>query len=312
MSNPFDILVYLDENLVKNLASLVLTGYIETITLTQAFDRTLKAGMKEENRIENSNQGSVTRIEREGFKDKNQLDACNSFEHHELDNDIDAIQCVREERKIQTTYTTFVLNGNLVSYLTKNNELKHKDVTDVRSDDIYAGDIIEIEGTLTNSSVMCYIDCLVNLIDIFGTDYLNTLLKEVETKMNFTMFQKMLTHLNSILNCNNTQDLIMNVGNGKAVLTVNKDNFMNSQCNIFDKVNCHCKVIGKVIKTCNDDNDTISLLRKTGQESFYETFFEKSKPLIDCLEANGFFVPECPDLRINECAMQIMPINIYM
>ena len=64
MSNPFDILVYLDENLVKNLASLVLTGYIETITLTQAFDRTLKAGMKEENRIENSNQGSVTRIER--------------------------------------------------------------------------------------------------------------------------------------------------------------------------------------------------------------------------------------------------------
>ena len=49
MSNPFDILVYLDENLVKNLASLVLTGYIETITLTQAFDRTLKAGMKEEN-----------------------------------------------------------------------------------------------------------------------------------------------------------------------------------------------------------------------------------------------------------------------
>ena len=69
---------------------------------------------------------------------------------------------------------------------------------------LYAGDIIEIEGTLTNSSVMCYIDCLVNLIDIFGTDYLNTLLKEVETKMNFTMFQKMLTHLNSILNCNNT------------------------------------------------------------------------------------------------------------
>ena len=312
MSSPFDILVYIDENLVKNLASLVLTGYIETITLTQAFDRTLKAGVNEENRLEKSNQGSVTRIEREGFKDKNQLDACNNFEHYELDTGIDAIQCIKEERKIQTTYTTFVLNGNLVNYLNKNNELHHKDVTDIKSDNIYAGDLIEVEGVITNSSLLCYLDCLINLIDIFGADYLNTFLKEVETKMNFTVFQKMIIHLKSILDCNNTQDLIMNVGNGKAILTINKNNFMNNQCNAFDKINCRCKVIGKVIKTCTEKDDTISLLRKTGQESFYENFFEKAKPLLDCLESNGLFVPECPDLRIEECAMQIMPLNIYM
>ena len=61
MSNPFDILVYLDENLVKNLSSLVLTGYIETITLTQAFDKTLQAGMKEGDRLENSSQGSISK-----------------------------------------------------------------------------------------------------------------------------------------------------------------------------------------------------------------------------------------------------------
>ena len=47
MENPFDILVYLDDTLVKNLASLVLTGYIETITLTKAVDRAIEAGMKE-------------------------------------------------------------------------------------------------------------------------------------------------------------------------------------------------------------------------------------------------------------------------
>lgn len=48
MSNPFGILVYLDEILVRNLSSLVLTGFIETITRTQAFDRTLSAGFHEE------------------------------------------------------------------------------------------------------------------------------------------------------------------------------------------------------------------------------------------------------------------------
>jgi hypothetical protein len=312
MSNPFDILVYLDENLVKNLSSLVLTGYIETITLTQAFDKTLQAGMKEGDRLENSSQGSISKSEKEGFRDENKLDACNNFEHHHLDKDIDARQCIREERKIQTTYTTFVLNGSLMDHLNQKNELLHKDVTDIENDNIFTGDLIEVEGTITNSSILCYIDCLINLIDIFGADYLNTLLKGKETKMNFTMFQKMLTHLNSLLTCNNTQDLIMNVGNGKAILTINKDNFMNSQCNVFDKINCHCKVIGKVIKTCTQEEDSISLLRKTGQENFYEKFFEKAKPLLECLEENDFFVPECPDLRVNECAIQLMPINIYM
>ncbi|WP_294379004.1 hypothetical protein [uncultured Clostridium sp.] len=312
MSSPFDILVYLDESLVKNLASLVLTGYIETITLTQAFDRTLKAGTRETDRRENSSQGSITKIEHEGFKDKNELDSCNNFEHHQLNNDVDAIQCVKEERKIQTTYTSFVLNGNLMDYLNQNNELVHKDVDDIENDNIDSGDLIEVEGTITNSSILCYIDCLINLIDIFGADYLDKLMENSECKMNFTMFKKMLTHINGLLNCNNTIDLLMNVGNGTAVLTVNKDNFMNSQCNIFDKINCHCKVIGKVIKTCADENDSISLLRKTGQENFYEKFFEKAEPLLECLRKNDFFVPECPDLRINEKAVQIMPINIYM
>lgn len=126
MSNPFGILVYLDEILVRNLSSLVLTGFIETITRTQAFDRTLSAGFHEGDRIENSNQGSVTRIERKGFKDKNELDANNNFEHHHIDKEIDARQCVREERQVKTTYTTFVLNGSLINYFNENKQLQHK------------------------------------------------------------------------------------------------------------------------------------------------------------------------------------------
>ena len=121
----------------------------------------------------------------------------------------------------------------------------------------------------------------------------------------------MLTYLESILTCNNTQDLVMKTGKGIAILTVSKNNFMNNQCNVFDKINCHCKVIGKVIKTCNDEN-SISLLRKTGQEEFYEKFFEKTQCLIECLKNHDIMVPVCPDLRVSECAIQIMPINIYV
>jgi len=312
MNNPFDVLVYLDENLVRNLSSLVLTGFIETITRTQAFDRTLSAGFHEGDRIESSNQGSITRIEREGFKDKNKLEANNNFKHHHIDKDIDARQCIREEKQVKTTYTTFVLNSNLIDYLNENKQLEHKNETDIENNNIYAGDLIEIEGTITNKGVLSYIDTLINLITIFEAEYLDTLTKDCTGKINFSMFLKMLMYIKSILTYNNTQDLIMKSGNGTAILTVNKDNFMNNRCSMFDNINCHCKVVGKVIKTCSEECDSISLFRKTGQEQFYENFFEKCKPLLECLKKNDILVPECPDLRINECAIQIMPLNIYM
>ena len=218
----FDILVYLDEDLVRNLSSLVLTGYIETVTLTQSFDKTLQAGMKEGDKLENSNQGSIGKIQREGFRDENKLDSYNNFQHHNIEKDIDARQCIKEERQVRTTYTTFVLNRSLIDNLNEKKALLHKDITDIENNNISEGDLIEVEGTVTNSSILCYIDCLINLIDIFGAEYLNDLIKEKEIKMNFIMFHKMLINLKSILDCNNTQDLIMNVGNGKVILTINR------------------------------------------------------------------------------------------
>jgi len=312
MNNPFDVLVYLDENLVTNLSSLVLTGFIETITRTQAFDRTLSAGFHEGERIESSNEGRITRNEREGFKDKSKLEANNNFKHHHLEKDIDARQCIREEKEVKTTYTTFMLNKNLIDYFNEHNQLQHKNETDIENNNIYSGDLIEIEGIITNKCIVSYIDTLINLITIFGTEYLDTLSKNCAGKINFLIFLKMLTYIKSILTYNNTQDLIMKTGNGTAILNVNKDNFMNNRSSMFDKINCHCKVVGKVIKTCTEECDSISLFRKTGQEQFYEDFFEKCKPLLECLKKNDILVPECPDLRINECAIQIMPLNIYM
>jgi hypothetical protein len=312
MNNSFDVLVYLDENLVRNLSSLVLTGFIETITHTQAFDRTLSAEFQEGDRLESSNQGSLTRIERKGFRDKNKSEANNNFLHHHIDKEIEARHCIKEERQVKTTYTTFVLNGSLINYFNENNQLQHKNENDIENNNIYPGDLIQLEGTITNKGIIPFVETLINLITIFGAEYLDTLTKECNLKINFSIVLKMLTYMKSILDYNNTVDLIMKSGKGTAILTVNKDNFMNNKFNMFDNINCHCKVIGKVIKTCSEKNDSISLLRKTGQEEFYEKFFEQFSPLLECLKKNDIFVPECPDLRINECAIQIMPLNIYM
>ena len=312
MGNSFDILIYLDENLIRNLSSLVLTGFIETVTNTQAFDRTLAAGFHEGNRMENSNQGSVNRIERNGYRDKNRLDVNNNIVGHHIDMDVDSKQCIREEIQVKTTYTTFVLNGKLINYFDEKKQLQHKNEYDIENNNIYPGDLIELKGKITNRGILSFVDTLINLITIFGDDYLNSLAKNCSGNINFSILLKMLTYVKSILAYNNTSDLIMKSGNGTVVLTVNKENFMNNRYNIFDNINCPCRIIGKVIKTCTEECDSISLLRKTGQEEFYEKFFERCKPLFECLEKNNIFVPKCPELRINECAIQIMPLNIYM
>jgi len=312
MNNPFDVLVYLDEILIRNLSSLVLTGFIETITRTQAFDRTISAGFHEGDRLEDFNEGRFSRNEREGYKDKNRLEANHHSNNHHADKDIDAKQCIREEKQVKTTYTTFVLNNTLITHLNESKQLQRKNESDIENNNIYPGDLIEIEGTITNRGVIPYIDTLINLITIFGVEYLETLAKECKGIINFSIFLKMLTYIKSILTYNNTQDLIMTSGSGTAILTVNRDNFMNNKYSIFDNTNCRCRVVGKVIKTCTEECDSISLLRKTGQEDFYEKFLEQSQPLLECLKKNNIMIPECPDLRINECAIQIMPLNIYM
>ena len=312
MENPFEVLVYLDETLVKNLSSLVLTGYIETITLTQTFDNTLSAGLTEGNRTESGNQGSISKIEREGFKDKNKLEANNELENYHYDRQLDSKRCVREERRVQTTYTTFVLNKNLMSYFHENNKLNHREVDDVENDKIEVGDIIEIEGIITNEGIISYVNSIISLIEGFGYDYLDEITKECKCCLNFNRLYKMIIYFQKMLESNNTQDLIMKVGKGTVILTVSTSNFMNSQYNAFDKINCHCTVVGKVIKTCKEKDDTISLLRKTGQEEFYEEFLKTASSLMECLRKNKIFVPKCPKLRFEKCAIQVMPLNIYM
>ncbi len=312
VNNPFEMLIYLDENLVRNLSSLVLTGFIETITKTQAFDRTLSTGIHEGDRLDNFNENRISKNEREGFKEKNKVEANNNNLNHHVEKDIDLRQCIREEEQVKTTYTTFVLNQRLLEHFNTNQQLQHRNQTDIENNNVSSGELIEIEGIITSRGIIPYIDALINLITIFGSEYLDSLNKDCKEKINFAISIKMLTYIRSILTCNNTQDLIMETGNGTAILTVNKDNFMNNRCSLFDNINCHCKVVGKVVKTCTKDFDTISLLRKTGQEEFYEKFFEKCKPLLECLKKNDIIIPECPSLRINKNAIQIIPLDIYM
>ncbi|WP_244835253.1 hypothetical protein [Clostridium sp. BJN0001] len=312
MNSLLDVLIYLDEGIVKNLASLVLTGYIETRTYTQSMDKYLNADVHIGDRAERNDQFSYSKTERSGFKDKNKLDLNNCLTHHHIDKDLGGKQVVHVEEQLKTTYTTFVLNGNLVNYLNENNILLKKNESDIINNDVKSGDIVEIEGTITNSCLVTYVDTLINVIDIFGVDTLNEMINKKDKIFNFSIFLKILKYLKGLLTSNNTCDMLMNTGSCSVVLTINKDNFMNTRLNMFDEVNCKCRVVGKVVKTCAAKEDTIGLLRKTGEEEFYERIFKKYQSLIEIITKLGIVIPKCPTLRISEKSIQVLPFNIYI
>ncbi|GAA0078364.1 hypothetical protein UT300005_27430 [Clostridium sp. CTA-5] len=310
MANPFAVLIYLDENLVRNLSSLVLSGYIETRIQRKIKDSTIHTGVHVESRNGSSKQETNGTLEREGYRDENEGNLINAEQHNQICRDLDGKAFIRQEDELRKTYTTFALNGNLNNYLNEGQFLQTRTGNNIISDEIESGELIEIEGTITNESLLAYVDTLIKLLSSIGCDNLNLLLDGKKSKLlNFSVLLNMLTHLQETLKLNDTQDLIMSTGEGSAILTVNKNNFMHNDYNIFDRVNCNCKVIGKVVKTCSRTG-CINFLRKTGAEDFYEKFLESCDFLLECLKENGIVVPERPCCKIENNGIQVMPISI--
>lgn len=310
MNNLFDVLIYLDENLVRNLSSLVLSGYIDTRIQKRVRDAKFSEGIHIDSRNGCLQQETEGKNEREGYKDENKGNLINSEQHNQIWKDFNGAGNVRLEEEIRRTYTTFVLNGNLNSFFNTGQILKSKNSIHILNNQINAGELVEITGQITNESLISYVETLIALLSAIGCEKLDPLLDKEKYKfINFSVLLNLLDKLKSTLTLNNTQDLMMITGDCTTVLTVNNNNFMNNDYNVFDKINCNCKVVGKVIKTCCGAG-CINFLRKTGTEKFYEDLLDYCDSLLVCLKNNGIIVPERPCCKIENKGIQLMPISI--
>ena len=112
-----DLLMYLDEGLVKNLSSMVLSGYIEIRTTKIIQDRTLSGRAGTEYREHYCDEDRCGEDEREGYKGSN----CSKSEHKENTNRNDVglenREFIRREEELKRVYTTFTLHHELVTEL---------------------------------------------------------------------------------------------------------------------------------------------------------------------------------------------------
>lgn len=307
------LLMYLDENLVKNLSSLLLSGYIEIRTTKLIQDRTLLGKAATDTREHNFGEDRNGQDEREGFRGSN----CSNVQQYEVHNfnsaGLEDREFVRREEELKTIYTTFSLHSQIITNLKESKSVKDFDNITINEGDVSEGDYVKISGHLTTESVNAYLDALLTVFNGFGCDNLNKMLTTKSSgSMDFTQMNYVINHLSTILNANSTQDMILTCGDTPVILNVNNNNFLNSNAYIFDKVDCPCTVYGKVIRVA-PNGECVSLLRKTGQHSFYENLLNNCCcPYCDMLTSNGIVVPAMPRLKCDGISLVIVPISISM
>ena len=312
-NNAIDLLMYLDEGLVKNLSSLALSGYIDIRTKKIIQDRTLAGRTSVLNRQHSFDEDRCAEDEREGYKGTN----LSKSEHNEQtchnEAGLENREFIRREEEIKTIYTTFTLHSQLVSQLETGNMVKTFYDKTIKAGDVSAGEYIKMHGRLTSESVNSYLDSVLTIINCFGCETLNNLIK-INNKseiINIDIINSILSHLKEILDRNSTQDLLLRCGDTIVVLNVNNNFFMNNNSYIYDKIDCPCTVFGKVISVA-EKGECISLLRKTAQHKYYEELLKKFEPYYKRLNSTGIMIPESPRLNCEAVSCVVVPISISM
>lgn len=305
-----DLLIYLDEGLTKNLNSLVINGYIEKRTSKWIEDRTISAGINFSDKGLSFEEERCAKDERDGYKGKNCSNAYNFTEGKENHQNLDGRRFVRREEELTRIYTSFELHLQLINSLNTSNLLKTISGDWRNNQDIKVGDYIEINGTISSESVLSYLDVFYDAINCIGLPNVKKYCTcDNNVLDNFEFMFKQIEHLNSLLKSNDTKDMIIKTEGNDVVVIANNNYFFNTYSNIFDEVECPCKVIGKVVKIYSS-SESIHLLRKTGHPKFYENLFSSCCSIKDNLNSAGIVLPEQPKIKVDGETILIIPISV--
>jgi hypothetical protein len=312
VEDALDLLMYLDEGLVRNLSSLLLSGYIDIRTTRLIQDRTLSGRAALEWREQNFQENMCREEEQDGYKEKNLSEGTKKEEANNTMANLENREFIRREEEVTKVYTTFTLHRQLLTGLDDSKAIKTFKNTTIKEGDISEGEYVKIKGKLTSESVSSYLDSLLTVFDCYGCDILNNLMsKKDQSLLDFNAIKHLLGRLSSILNKNSTEDMILYCGDTSVVLNVNSNFFMNNNSYIYDKVDCPCSVFGKVISKASKGS-CVSLLRKTTQHDYYERILRNLASYCDVLEAKGIILPKMPRLKCEGMSIVVIPISICM
>lgn len=312
MNDLLSLFIYIDEYLIKSLSSVYLNGFIDIRTSRRICDNTLagRIHLDENNKIFCSD--GKSRIYNKGFKTNNKSNDFNETTFYGNDRSVESRIFGRTEEEIKRIFTTFEIHNNMITRMINSNALK--DINDIAfvNSNISEGDYIRIKGCITETSISSYLDSIISLLECFPIELLDSLLVDQNLgRLNFSIILNLLKSIKNKLSCTSTDDIIMNCSDYTAILNTNSKYFLNGDCYVYDKCNCNCNVLGKVIKVCTDGNDCINLLRKLTQENYYIELLNSISPYLDLLKNLDIPIPKYPEPKIKSPTVLIAPISMY-
>lgn len=312
--------IYLNRNLVLDLYSMFIDGYLESKSIRFVNDKnnTLRAqnGQKDQNSRGVKTTDVVKNTDKENYKEKNVcIDEFNSLTK-DFNNFMEHRLGARDELTIKKIYTSFYYFNDLKKNMIKRNLIRTINGEDILNGNIHCGEYVEFQGMITTESIIYSVMNLIDIIEAYDSKELDKLLKDSELKDSLTTYTIILKQLKNFIgevNRNNTNSMIMSCNGCKVVMSVNLNYFWDKNAYMYDNALDDCRVLCKITK-CAKKDEKINMLSKTCMEGYYEKFLTSIKPYFDLLNEKNIIVPtnflQC--MNIDGPCIEVIPVAMYV
>ena len=184
---------------------------------------------------------------------------------------------------------------------------------------IHPSDFVEFEATLRRSPLIEDLDSIAELMPLLKLANTGTQMgnqggqrrnkqpgKGQPKQDELSTIANQIDLLRTAATADGSQDLVAELGSMSIVLTTDQDYFIDPSMN--DTIDGTFRVFGKATRVISDDNERISLLRKTALGKI-GTISERIAPMMEGMEKSGFSGPA--ETEIPGPTMQVIPIAIF-
>lgn len=311
MNNSIYTPIYINKNLVLDLYSILINGYIESKTIRYSQDNIntlkLQKGKKSvisggKKKVNNNKEKNITRDKALNCTD----DFTMGFDNREG---------MKNETSIKQIYSTFQIFYNLKNIMLEKKMLRCISWENIANSNLQTQEFIEFEGNIEPTSILSQINTTIDILEAYDTKNLDKLLEKGDGKKEqlttYSVILKQLKNLSVGLTKNNTTYMVLDCNCYKAILNVNLNDFLDKTTYIYDYVNCSCKVLCRVVNIV-DKNETIDLFCKTCMENYYSDFIKQMHIYLDLLKEENILVPTEIMHNIQGPAIQVIPIAMYV
>lgn len=205
-------------------------------------------------------------------------------------------------------HTNVSLLSKLRDYLVEVGALK----TGFIPDDVQVGDFIEVKGELQKNPFVNYLKKFLDMYKLGVTlteqPQLGSKADGRKKKAETDMVEKQIRALVDDLKHSGTIDFILADDNYTAVLSAQEQYLEND--NVSEKIGGQFKVLGKVIATYKNKEDSVDLLRKTTMSVLPENMLNELFSDFTSGDVAEFNLPELIT-KINGPAVIVIPVAIY-